>query len=338
MLPLTFVPYGELGERAHVVVDGAAQAATALTLSHWPGSPTPIDLRADLSAESAFLAAARPELFAEIDLVTNDHFDQDGLMSAYALVAPGEASERRAAAIDVARAGDFGTFVDRDSARLAMAIAGLEDEDRTTLPAEVFAGDYGQACGALYLALLPQVSAWLDDVGALRPLWEAEDAHLSASLDALATGAVALREDPGRDLAVVDVPEDWVARVAYRFTRVEAHAVHPMAVNTSTSCLRVLTRQGSRYRLELRYETWVMLVSRPVRLRPDLRPLAVHLSALEPAGVTWTADPPGALTPVLEPRGGHSDLAPDVVLGAITDHLDRAAPAWDPFAARNQES
>ena len=337
MLPLTFVPYDEVGARAHVVVDGAARASTALTLSHWPGSPTRVELRADLSAESAFLAAARPELFAGIDAVTNNHFDQDGLMSAYALVAPDEAGARRAAAVDVARAGDFGVFAERDSARLAMAIAALEDEERTTLPRSVFGGDYARVCGALYLALLPRVSAWLDDVGALRPLWEAEDAHLGASLDALATGAVTLREDLAHDLAVVDVPDDWVTRVAHRFTRVEAHAVHPMAVNTSTSCLRVLTRQGSRCRLELRYESWVMVVSRPVRARPDLRPLAVHLSALEPAGVVWTADPPGALTPVLEPRGGHSDLAPDTVLGAITHHLDTAAPAWDPFAARTQE-
>ena len=83
VLPLRFVPYHELGDRPNVVVDGAAAPSTVLTLSHWPGSPTPPELLDDLSAQIAFHTLAEPERFAGVDLVSNNHFDQDGLVSAF---------------------------------------------------------------------------------------------------------------------------------------------------------------------------------------------------------------------------------------------------------------
>jgi hypothetical protein len=96
--------------------------------------------------------------------------------------------------------------------------------------------------------------------------------------------------------------------------------------------LRVLLVQGRRYRLELRYETWVMLTSRRVAPRPDLRPLAAHLSELEPRGAVWHADPPGSLTPYLQlADDAESGLAADVVRTELTAFLATAAPAWDPF-------
>ena len=45
----------------------------------------------DLSAQIAFHALDRPELFDGIEAVSNNHLDQDGLASAYALVAPDDA-------------------------------------------------------------------------------------------------------------------------------------------------------------------------------------------------------------------------------------------------------
>ena len=45
MRGLRFVPYHRLGELPNVIVDGSPTSSTVLTLSHWPGSPTPTDLR-----------------------------------------------------------------------------------------------------------------------------------------------------------------------------------------------------------------------------------------------------------------------------------------------------
>jgi hypothetical protein len=108
-----------------------------------------------------------------------------------------------------------------------------------------------------------------------------------------------------------------------------------MAVNNATERLRILLVHGHRYRLELRYESWVMFVSHPVLPRPDLRPLAAALSALEPRSAQWEADPPGALTPQLRiGGGGESDLPPEQVTARIVRFLASAAGAWDPFAPR----
>ena len=54
MTAMCFVPYAEAADLPNIVVDGAAAAATVLTLSHWPKSGTPETLRADTSAEIVF--------------------------------------------------------------------------------------------------------------------------------------------------------------------------------------------------------------------------------------------------------------------------------------------
>ncbi|MFM2078255.1 MAG: hypothetical protein RJA49_2145, partial [Actinomycetota bacterium] len=150
MTRLRFLGYHRMGDIPNVVVDGSPTASTRLTLSHWPGSPTPDDVLDDLSAQIAFHALDRPRLLDGIEVVSNNHFDQDGLMSAYALLEPTAAQARRAAVIDVASAGDFATFRDRDAMRIAMALAAHDDPDRSPLGADVFAHGYEEQCAALY--------------------------------------------------------------------------------------------------------------------------------------------------------------------------------------------
>jgi hypothetical protein len=335
VVPLRFVPYDDLGDTPNVVVDGAAAPSTRLTLSHWPGSPTPVEVQADLSAQIAFLALDRPDRFDGIDVVSNNHFDQDGLTSMYALVDPSAALARRDLVIDVARAGDFGGFASRDAARIAIALAAYADPRSSPLDAALLEGPYPQTVGVLYEDLLPRLTEWLDHPERVRALWEDEDAHLAESMDAIARGVVTIEEVPELDLAIVTVPDDWSARATHRFTQEWSEAVHPMAVNRATERLRILLVHDDRFRLELRYESWVMFVSRRVLPRPNLAPLAESLTALEPGGAAWEADPPGALTPQLRLRaGGATELTREQVRARIERFLASAPGAWDPFAPR----
>jgi hypothetical protein len=335
VLPLAFVAYDDLGETPNVVVDGAAAASTRLTLSHWPGSPTPLEVRDDLSAQIAFRALEHPDWFDGLDVVSNNHFDQDGLASAYALIDPPNAVARRDRVIDVARAGDFGTFAERDAARIAIAIAAYDAPRTSPLGPDLFDGSYAHTTAVLYRELLAQFTEMLDHPDRYRALWEHEDAQLGESIDAIAQGVVRIEENDALDLAVVTVPEEFSTRAAHRFTQEWTEAVHPMAVNNATERLRILLVHGHRYRLELRYETWVMFVSRPVLPRPDLGPLAVALTGLEPHGARWEADPPSGLTPQLRiAAGAESGLAPELVRQKIEAFLATAVGAWDPFAPR----
>jgi hypothetical protein len=330
VLPLRFVPYHRLLDTPNVVVDGSPTASTHLTLSHWPGSPTPTELVDDLSAQIAFRALEEPSRFDGVEVVSNNHFDQDGLVSAFALVQPDDALPRREQLIDIASAGDFAVFADRSSMRVAMALAAYDDPDRSPLGAELFADGYEEQCGRLYEGLLPRLSAMVDDPDSVRHLWSDEDAHLTESLAAIDTGVVQLREEPELDLAVCIVPDDWADRAATRFTMSGLSALHPAALPNRTSRMRLLVSQGGVHRLECRYETWVMFRSRPLAPRPDLRPLATRLDQLE-GRTTWHADAPGSLTPALVPRHGTS-MSLDAFLTEIRRFLAHAAPAWDPLS------
>jgi hypothetical protein len=329
-LPLPFVGFSGLDGTPNVVVDGSAGPGTRLVLSHWPGSATPEAVRDDLSAQIALRALEHPGLFEGLEAVSNNHFDQDGLMSVFALVDPEGARARRERIVDVARAGDFGWYEDRDAARIAMAIAVLADADTSPLDPAVFAA--ADPTDALYEACVPRVPELLDDVGATRALWADEDEHLASSEAAIVNGTVSITEHPHVDLAVVHVSDDWAARQGHRFAMPWTGAVHPMAVNRATSCLRVLTLHGRRARLECRYETWVQLVSRPVMPRPDLRVLAGILDDAED-DERWHADPPAALTPALSLRDGtETSLTPHRLVGEIVTWLAGAPGAWDPWS------
>ena len=171
VLPLRFVPYHELGDRPNVVVDGAAAPSTVLTLSHWPGSPTPPELLDDLSgADRLPRAGGSPSASPASTSSRTTTSTRTGWSSAFALVDPDAARARRGPLIDLARAGDFGTFESRDAIRLAFAIAAFEDPARSPLDADVLSGSYERQCGRLYEVLLPRLPELVDHPESVRSL------------------------------------------------------------------------------------------------------------------------------------------------------------------------
>ena len=107
----------------NIVVDGSPNEGTVLTLTHWPGYPQPSGYHFDLSAEMAFHYLDEPIEHPTAEVVTNNHFDQDGLVGLHALVEPEPSLANRQLLIDVAAAGDFGTYRDRRAARASMTIS-----------------------------------------------------------------------------------------------------------------------------------------------------------------------------------------------------------------------
>src|SRR5437016_1361866 len=124
---MRFEPYEQLGERPNVIVDGSATPSTVLTLSHWPGSHVAPTLAADLSAEIVIRYLEQPDLHVDAELVSNNHFDEDGLMGVWALVEPDAALRHKELVVDVARAGDFAWSTTRDAARIAFTIGAMLD-------------------------------------------------------------------------------------------------------------------------------------------------------------------------------------------------------------------
>src|SRR3954467_11194441 len=97
------LPYQELSPSSpNIIVDGAAGPGTLLTLSHWPKSGTPAALKRDTSAEIAFAYVDAPSLHVPAEIVSNNHFDEDGLIGIYALVDTANALKNRALLADAA--------------------------------------------------------------------------------------------------------------------------------------------------------------------------------------------------------------------------------------------
>lgn len=327
---VTFWPYEDLQDRPNVIVDGTATPSTTLTLSHWPGSPAVApDLQADLSAQMAFRYLDHPHhLHGDATVASNNHFDQDGLVSLFALCHPGAAQERRALLEDLAAAGDFATFRDRTAARASMVVSAFTDPARS--PIGPLPDDYGAMTAHLYQEALGRLPEVLDDIDRYRDLWADEDAQLADCERALEDGVITIEERDDADLAVVTVT--GAARWSgHRFGGRRYEGAHPMAIHNATSCSALLLVAGSTYRFTHRYETWVQYRSRSLPRRADLTGLAEELSALD--DVPWRADPIDQLTPELQPDG-ESSLDPTAVTEAIVRHLRTAPPAFDPFAER----
>src|SRR5829696_2063571 len=92
-------------------VDGTVD--NALHLSHWEGNTTPEELRADTSTEIALNFVGWPgrdEWARGVEVVTNNHFDADGVLSVWSVLGGERASGLRRELIAAAEAGDFSEF------------------------------------------------------------------------------------------------------------------------------------------------------------------------------------------------------------------------------------
>lgn len=333
--PLRYQRYEATETVPNVVVDGSPNAATVLTLSHWPGLPTPLgnahDLAADLSAQMAFrYVDSAASLHGSAQVVTNNHFDQDGLVSMYAMSRPSDALVRRSLLEDVAAAGDFATYRDRRAARLSMLIAAYADPECS--PLAPLPTDQGVRVELLYSELLERLPDLIDHLDDHRGLWQDEDRQLAAAESALARGDVTIEEHAEVDLAVATMSDSVAPTSGHRFAFRRFEGLHPMALHNATDRFAILLVHGRHYRFTYRYETWVQYQSRRPRPRVDLAPLAAELTSRETGSTTWQADPVGELTPQLRPvDDGESSIAATNLIPLLLHHLAEAPPAWDPY-------
>lgn len=310
----------------HIVVDGAADASagTRMTLSHWPGAQTDSALKADLSAQIAFKSL---DLFEQgvldypANLVTNNHFDEDGLVSAFVLTNPELAKAHRETLIDVASAGDFGVFKERSSARVAFVLSAWADAELSPLNAGVFALPHFDLMAVLYEELLLRLPKIIDKVDNLRRYWLEEDNHLEESIVALARGDISLEEDPDLDLAVVRLSDNYPASPRAKSQSWISSLLHPMALHNSTDCTRIAVLARGRYEFYYRYETWVDFVSRKLLPRLDLTELASRLAKFEERG-TWQYNGNGEIIARLKLAGSQkSNLSESDFLSLLKERL-----------------
>jgi hypothetical protein len=301
--------------QAVIVVGGAP--AGALHLSSWPGNATPPELRAPTSSEIVLkflgLKTARREVLRRgAEVVTAAHFGVDALLALWALCHPHRAQGFTGPLQAAAYSGAYEVFVLPEATKICCAIHRLADPERSPPRAELTGADAEGQAIARFHALLPRVDDLLGYPDRFVAEWREEFETIQADRARLTAGAAAVEEFPEVDLAVVRTPRP----------------LHPMARNSATDRLRVLTITGeATYDLAYRAESWADRPDRAALPRVDLAPLRPELQALEPAG-TWRWDGIAFPTPRLrceDPAGRSipSAIPPDRFLALLLAFLAR---------------
>src|SRR5262249_35413697 len=149
-----------LAEVPKLSVDGTVD--NAVHFSHWKGNETPESVKADTSTETVLNVVAAPnraELTRSIELVTNNHFDTDGVLSAWSMLTGERALDVRERLISAAEAGDFSEISSVDGVRASIVIQGSDspiDKSGSPLAAQL-AGEPVDDEAQTYLLVLPHV-------------------------------------------------------------------------------------------------------------------------------------------------------------------------------------
>jgi hypothetical protein len=144
-------------------VDGTVD--NAIHFSHWQGNKTPVQVKADTSTEIALNLVAAPnreELTQEIDLVTNNHFDTDGVLSVWTVLNGERALPLRDQLIAAAVAGDFSELSTTDGVRTSIVIQGSDsplDNSGSPLARQLSGGTIADEARA-YELVLPRASTF----------------------------------------------------------------------------------------------------------------------------------------------------------------------------------
>ena len=309
-----------------IIVDGN-QCGVGLQLSHWPGNTTPAQFKADLSLEIVLRLLDSPGAatrLSDVALVTNDHYDTDGLLAAWALLNPAEAPRHAAALRAAAEAGDFYEFTSPEAVQFDLVVRAFESPERSPLPVRTDESRE-QRWQRATETVFAEMPALLYEPDRYRSLWEEDYRKFLEKISLLQRGFVAVREWPAERLSVISTKF-----ALNHFTRNIACKGHRILETSEGS-------EGRTYELHYREFLWYDIVSRPHSPKHLLLRAAEELNGMESRsasgrwGVTkWTpalgfvaSAPRGSLAVKRNEPLGYSSLPVETVERIIRRELRR---------------
>src|SRR5215207_4530146 len=183
-------------------VDGTVD--NSIHFSHWQGNTTPTEVKADTSTEIALNLVASPnraQLTNGIELITNNHFDTDGVLSVWTVLTGERALEYRDLLIAAAEAGDFSEYSSDDGVRVSIAIQGSDqaspNNEAGSPLARLIAGENVDDDARAYELVLPQVERLLTNINDFEPLWRDGWNSVVAAIESFEQGKSTVREYSG---------------------------------------------------------------------------------------------------------------------------------------------
>ena len=315
-------------------VDGTVP--NSIHFSHWEGNETPAELRADTSTEIALNLVASPDrdsFTKGIDLVTNNHFDCDGVLSCWTVLTGERALEYRDLLIAAAEAGDFSEHSSDDGVRVSIAIQGAEqsspnNDDGSPL-AQMLAGRematrVAENDALAYELVFPEVERLLTNVNAYEPLWREGWKAVADALESFESGRAQVREYDDSKISVVTLAPAIFHGGGFSPTK---HSAPFTAISKYAHgelfLIGIPADGGWFYRLDYPYYSWAETVVRPRIARRDLTNALYALNEKETnRNGQWSKDSREMTSAVkfLDKNGSLavSRLEPEQVLDALT--------------------
>src|SRR5437867_1871594 len=241
-------------------VDGTVD--NAVHFSHWKGNETPASVKADTSTEIVLNLAATPnreELTKGIDLVTNNHFDTDGVLSVWTVLNGERALPLRDQLIAAAEAGDFSEMSTEDGVRASIVIQGSDSPtDNSGSPlARHVAGEPVNDDARAYELVLPHVERVLTHTSEYESLWRDAWDRIAAALDSFAKGTSRVEEDGEAKFSLVTLAPEIFSPSGFKptrhtapFTAISSHAHAELFLITT------VLDNGWAYRTDTPYYSW----------------------------------------------------------------------------------
>ncbi len=277
-------------------IDGTVDSA--IHFSHWKGNETPASVKADTSTEIALNLVAAPdrdELTHGIDLVTNNHFDTDGVLSVWTVLTGEPALELREKLIAAAEAGDFSELSTQAGVRASIVIQGSEsaiDEDAGSPLAQQLAGAPVTDLARAYELVLPHVARVLTHTNEYESLWCDPWNRIAAALDSFAKGRSRVDEDSEAKISLVTLAPEIFSSSGFKPTR---HCAPFTAISHHArgEVFLIATPFGGgwAYRIDYPYYSWAETIARPTIQRRDFSSLVAVLNKIESSGAgSWRVD------------------------------------------------
>jgi len=257
-------------------VDGTVD--NSIHFSHWEGNHTPPELKADTSTEIALNLAAsssRAQLTKGIELVTNNHFDTDGVLSVWTVLNGERALPYRELLIAAAEAGDFSEYSSDDGVRVSIAIQGSDqaspnNDDGSPL-ARLMAGEEVEDDAGAYELVLPRVEDLLTNVNDYESLWREGWNSVVAAIESFEQGKSRVTEYSDGKISLITLAPELFDGAGFSPTR---HAAPYTAISKFAKgelfLIAIPTSGGWFYRIDYPYYSWAETVVRPRIERRDL--------------------------------------------------------------------
>jgi hypothetical protein len=301
-------------------------------LSHWVGNETPAKLKADTSTEIALKFISDPQnktLFPHANILTNNHFDTDGLLSVFTLIYPTKAEPLADTLIKTSEACDFSSFSSEDGVQIHLLIQELCHSEQSPFRKN-WPSAPSQKDAIYYKILLPEVHGLIKKKNEHSNLWRERFDKIVHSMEMFEKRELWVEEYRADKLSVV------INNIKPAPQAIDYYCKGDLFLIIEDNSGKQAGEKGRYgYELSYRYYSWADTIRRPPIAKISLTQMAEDLNQNDNTSIGKWRTPPkgktGSSTAALTFSDDHgnrhlSTISPDKMIESVLFHIRKHKP------------